>query len=222
MPVPTSFTKNDYIIQQNGNIYVAPSATWTDSTTWTDKMTLPFYSTAIISKVKLYKDNKSGDSLQWEQDYINAYAENAKLGSQEQVNMCQTNCQVNNDTRIIYHNDDTNATVPKTFQVLIQIPFYGLCSALGVYPVFPFKNLNSNVKVSVTYYTPALTQIISGVTVGADAIVKINKIYFNIKTCDNPDLFKSLISQKVNMYSLIQNYKYYKQTGLNPANEVVF
>ena len=24
------------------------------------------------------------------------------------------------------------------------------------------------------------------------------------------------------MYSLIQNYKYYKQTGLNPSNEVVF
>ena len=106
--------------------------------------------------------------------------------------------------------------------MLIQIPFYGLCSALGVYPVFPFKNLNSNVKVSVTYYTPALTQIISGVTVTEGATVKINKIYFNIKTCDNPDLFKSLVAQKVNMYSLIQNYKYYKQTGLNPANEVVF
>ena len=113
--MPTSFTKNDYIIQQNGNIYVAPHDTWTNSSTWTDRMTLPFYSTAIISKVKLYKDNKNGDSLQWEQDYINAYAENAKLGSQEQVNMCQTNCQVNNDTRILYHNDDTAASVPSTF-----------------------------------------------------------------------------------------------------------
>ena len=105
--------------------------------------------------------------------------------------------------------------------MLIQIPFYGLCSALGVYPVFPFKNLNSNVKLSITYYTPAISQIISGVEVGG-AIVKINKIYFNIKTCDNPDLFKTLIEKKVNMYSLIQNYKYYKQTGLNPSNEVVF
>ena len=115
VPMPTSFTANDYIVQQNGNIYVAPKASWTNSATWTDRMTLPFYSTAIISKVKLYKDNKNGDSLQWEQDYINAYAENAKLGSQEQVNMCQTNCQVNNDTRILYHNDDTAASVPSTF-----------------------------------------------------------------------------------------------------------
>ena len=106
--------------------------------------------------------------------------------------------------------------------MLIQIPFYGLCSALGVYPVFPFKNLNSNVKLSITYYTPAISQIISGATVSEGAIVKINKIYFNIKTCDNPELFKTLIAQKVNMYSLIQNYKYYKQTGLNPSNEVVF
>ena len=105
---------------------------------------------------------------------------------------------------------------------MIQIPFYGLCSALGVYPVFPFKNLNSNVKVSITFYTPAMTQIITGVTVASGAAVKINRIYFNIKTCDNPDLFKSLIAKKVNMYSLIQNYKYYKQTGLNPADEVVF
>ena len=83
IPMPTSYAKGDYIIQQNGNIYVAPGATWTDSSTWTDRMILPFYSTAIISKVKLYKDNKNGDSLQWEQDYINTYAENAKLGSQE-------------------------------------------------------------------------------------------------------------------------------------------
>ena len=105
---------------------------------------------------------------------------------------------------------------------MIQVPFYGLCSALGVYPVFPFKNLNGNVKVSITFYTPAMTQIITGPTVASGAAVKINRIYFNIKTCDNPDLFKSLIAKKVNMYSLIQNYKYYKQTGLNPADEVVF
>ena len=83
IPMPTSYTKGDYIVQQNGNIYVAPKADWTNSSTWTDRMILPFYSTAIISKVKLYKDNKNGDSLQWEQDYINTYAENAKLGSQE-------------------------------------------------------------------------------------------------------------------------------------------
>ena len=88
IPVPSSFQLGDYIVQQNGNIYVAPGDTWTDSSTWKDRMTLPFYSTAIISKVKLYKDNKNGDSLQWEQDYINTYAENAKLGSQEQVNIC--------------------------------------------------------------------------------------------------------------------------------------
>ena len=105
---------------------------------------------------------------------------------------------------------------------MIQIPFYGLCSALGVYPVFPFKNLNSNVKVSITFYTPAMTQIITGVTVASNAAVKINRIYFNIKTCDNPELFKSLIAKKVNMYSLIQNYKYYKHTGIDPADEVVF
>ena len=105
---------------------------------------------------------------------------------------------------------------------MIQVPFYGLCSALGVYPVFPFKNLNSNVKVSITFYTPAMTQIITGATVASGAAVKINRIYLNIKTCDNPDLFKALIAKKVNMYSLIQNYKYYKQTGLNPADEVVF
>lgn len=29
--------------------------------------------------------------------------------------MCQTNCQVNNDTKILYHTDDTGAAVPKTF-----------------------------------------------------------------------------------------------------------
>ena len=115
------------------------------------------------------------------------------------------------------------ASIPNTFQLVIQIPFYGLCSALGVYPVFPFKNLNSNVKVSITYYAPAITNILNGVTPKNDgAIVKVNKVYFNIKTCDNPDLFKSLRDNKVNMYSLIQNYKYYKQTNLNPANEVVF
>ena len=78
-------------------------------------MIMPFYSTAIISKVKLYKDNKNGDSLQWEQDYINTYAENAKLGSQEQVNICQTNCQVNNDTRILLHVPTNETTVPNTF-----------------------------------------------------------------------------------------------------------
>ena len=81
--------------------------------------------------------------------------------------------------------------------------------------------MNSNVKVSITYYTPALKNIITGVDVG-EAIVKVNKVYFNIKTCDNPDLFKSLRDNKVNMYSLIQNYKYYKQTNLKPENEVVF
>ena len=48
VPVPSSFKKNDYIIKQNGNIWVAPHDTWTNSTTWTDRMTLPFYSTAII------------------------------------------------------------------------------------------------------------------------------------------------------------------------------
>ena len=83
IPVPTNFVSGDYIVQQNGNIYRAPGATWTNPDTWTDRMIMPFYSTAIISKVKLYKDNKNGDSLQWEQDYINTYAENAKLGSQE-------------------------------------------------------------------------------------------------------------------------------------------
>lgn len=103
IPVPTSFADGDYIVQQNGNIYRAPRDTWTNPDTWTDRMIMPFYSTAIISKVKLYKDNKNGDSLQWEQDYINTYAENAKLGSQEQVNICQTNCQVNNDTRILLY-----------------------------------------------------------------------------------------------------------------------
>ena len=81
--------------------------------------------------------------------------------------------------------------------------------------------MNSNVKVSITYYAPAITNIITGVNVGG-AIVKVNKVYFNIKTCDNPDLFKSLRDNKVNMYSLIQNYKYYKQTNLKPENEVVF
>ena len=63
IPLPTSYPQRDYIIQQNGNIYRAPGATWTESSTWTDRMILPFYSTAIISKVKLYKDNKNGDSL---------------------------------------------------------------------------------------------------------------------------------------------------------------
>ena len=58
VPVPGSFTKNDYIIKQNGNIWIAPQATWTDTSTWTDPMTLPFYSTAIIKTVKLWKDNK--------------------------------------------------------------------------------------------------------------------------------------------------------------------
>ena len=81
--------------------------------------------------------------------------------------------------------------------------------------------MNSNVKVSITYYTPAITNIITGVNVNG-AIVKVNKVYFNIKTCDNTDLFKSLRDNKVNMYSLIQNYKYYKQTNLKPENEVVF
>lgn len=83
IPIPADFKPGDYIVQQNGNIYRAPGETWTNSDTWTDRMIMPFYSTAIISKVKLYKDNKNGDSLQWEQDYINTYAENAKLGSQE-------------------------------------------------------------------------------------------------------------------------------------------
>ena len=53
-----SYKKGDYIVQQNGNIYVAPGATWTDSSTWTDRMILRLYSTAIISKVKLYKDDE--------------------------------------------------------------------------------------------------------------------------------------------------------------------
>ena len=82
--------------------------------------------------------------------------------------------------------------------------------------------MNSNVKISITYYAPALTNIITGVEVASGAIVKVNKVYFNIKTCDNPELFKSLRDNKVNMYSLIQNYKYYKQTNLKPENEVVF
>lgn len=80
-------------------------------------MTLPFYSTAIIKTVKLWKDNKQTDSLNWQQDNINVYAENAKLGSQEQVNMAQINCQVNNDVQILYHSDDPNATIPTTFQL---------------------------------------------------------------------------------------------------------
>ena len=87
VPFPTTFEKNDYIVKQNGNIWRAPHDTWTDPSTWTDRMTLPFYSTAIIQTVKLWKDNKQTDSLNWQQDYINVYAENAKLGSQEQVNM---------------------------------------------------------------------------------------------------------------------------------------
>lgn len=87
VPFPSIFKKNDYIIKQNGNIWRAPKETWTDPTTWSDRMTLPFYSTAIIQTVKLWKDNKYSDSLNWQQDYINVYAENAKLGSQEQVNM---------------------------------------------------------------------------------------------------------------------------------------
>ena len=83
--------------------------------------------------------------------------------------------------------------------------------------------MNSNVKVSITYYTPAIQNILNGVTPRvSNDIVKVNKVYFNIKTCDIPDLFKSLRDNKVNMYSLIQNYKYYKQTNLKPENEVVF
>lgn len=52
------------------------------------------------------------------------------------------------------------------------------------------------------------------------ANIKISKIYFNIKSSDNPDLFKAL--KQTNMYGLIENYKYYRQTNLKPENEVVF
>ena len=76
-------------------------------------------------------------------------------------------------------SEDDSASIPNTFQLVIQIPFYGLCSALGVYPVFPFKNLNSNVKVSITYYAPAITNILNGVMTKIDKdIVKVNKVYF--------------------------------------------
>ena len=78
--------------------------------------------------------------------------------------------------------------------------------------MFPFKHLNSNLKISITFYKPAISQISNN--------VKISKIYFNIKSSDNPDLFKAL--KQTNMYGLIENYKYYRQTNLKPENEVVF
>lgn len=62
---------------------------------------------------------------------------------------------INNDTKILYH-DPYGLKAPTFINIDIPIPFYGLAPALGVYPVFPFKNLNGTVTIRITFNKEAL------------------------------------------------------------------